>query len=255
MGPLLVLIALVSTGARAAKLNAVELPLAFGFLEVSDDAKGKHGYVATSERFDTLEISTSPGAHQHTLGACSLAPRSKQYGNLFHFELDSDWNKQHGQHRILDDETKTRVITIWSDCGFESIREPVVVWEKDGSTLKDEIVLDHALSSGIGASSIAEIHKVGKGRHLLIGRSEGGDGGETWGDIYVSLWTEPRHLETIYVTSYSGSEEMGSRVDYSFDESTLSMHFKKRTGSMEKPFSEWKEESSWTVNLKEKIGN
>jgi len=248
----LLMLALALQGrAFAAKVHQSELTLTVGFLK-SEMQKPITTRPATSQpaepmptilskHFEEVRVATSSEVHNEWINECLRPHPSLPQGELFYFEPDEQWSFKNA-HRQLEDEDKSRLLTVWSDCGFESSKQVIVVWRKKGNELRSETVLDHAITASIGRAFLGEIHRIAKGHHILIGRSEGGDDEAHWSTVWAALWTEPREFKIVY-----SADSDDSAIEYTYDPQTMRLHLSKVAGA--KKF----EQSD--VSLRELIGS
>lgn len=157
---------------------------------------------------------------------------------------------------VLDDRAGGRLISFWSDTEFKTVSKVIAVWRKSTGTPTLETILNLAMLTDYGTAKFTEIYHVGNKRHIIIGRSSGGDGGTVWGSVWVGLWTEPRKFEIIEEAKYEGDEQVARTLEYVFDPKKLSILYRQLS---RRPKSNSADEGPsridrvWTVDLKEKI--
>ncbi len=90
--------------------------------------------------------------------------------------------------------------------GFETVTHVFTQWEITGDSLKFIRVLDGSVSVGIGELNLEHMVITPDKRRFFFGNTFGGDGGDTWGSMWVGEWTESNQLKTVFEKKYSGQE-------------------------------------------------
>lgn len=110
------------------------------------------------------------------------------------------------------------LIIVMSDGGFENARNIFTVWKKKDDKYYLLTILDNWLNVSIGVQKVDEVVTIDRGRKLIIGRSSGGDQGDTWKSIWLGVWAFPRKFKIVYnlKTYTSGSDTNFKVTDYSY---------------------------------------
>ncbi|HBO76135.1 MAG TPA: hypothetical protein DD653_15825 [Marinilabiliales bacterium] len=95
---------------------------------------------------------------------------------------------------------------IMHDDGFESISHLFSIWKKEGKSLCLESIIDTTIKVGIGGVSVKDILKIGFNKYLVIGNTQGGDGGDSWGSFWLGILSMPDSLDLVYEKHCSGDE-------------------------------------------------
>lgn len=244
--------------AYALAVSSGSLPSAVGFLQCEPypDVGSAKTLAVLSEAFESFSIAPSTSVYRHWMTPGLEKPFPDANGEMFIFQMDDPHYVSRRKARsYIEDPSTQRVFTVWSDTGFEVSKQAIVVWKRAGKQLHLEAVLDTALLAGIGSSSIGEVRPIRKGKTMLIGRTEGGDGGDNWGTVWVALWTEPRHLEILWSMDYSGNEETQRDLVYEFDRKNMKLNLQRRerkltrTPDGEGKYAEDEVLDSWTLDV------
>lgn len=244
--------------AFALEISSRSLASSVGFLryEPYPDITTPNAIAVLSEAFESFSIAPSTSAYRQWLTPGREKPFPNTIGEMFFFESDDvHYGSTRKARRYFEDPSTQRVFTVWSDTGYEDKKQVIVVWKRVGEKLKLEAILDYALRAAIGSSGIEEVRPLPRGRIVLIGRTEGGDGGDTWGTVWIALWTEPRHLEILWSMNYSGGWEIQRDLTYEFDRKNLKMDVHRReqrlikTNGVESRYSEAEVVQSWTLDV------
>lgn len=116
-----------------------------------------------------------------------------------------------------------QMMTVWSNSNMELGINPILVWRRVGSSLTLENVLDQAILTSIANVQLSEVLPLPQGPHLIIGRTKGGDGGESWGSLWIAVWDGQRKVRIAYQTEYSGQYEETVELKYKFDLNELNL--------------------------------
>jgi hypothetical protein len=74
----------------------------------------------------------------------------------------------------------------------------LTIWEEQGEHLVLKHILDSYLTQFYGQVFLDTMVQVNDTTHIVIGRKEGGEGGDYWGGTWVRKWTEPTSFEEVY---------------------------------------------------------
>lgn len=110
------------------------------------------------------------------------------------------------------------LIMVMSDGGFENSRNIFTVWKKKEDKYYLLTILDNWLNVSIGVQRVDEIITIDRSRKLIIGRSSGGDQGDTWKSIWLGIWEFSRKFKIVYnlKTFTSGSDTIFKITDYRY---------------------------------------
>jgi hypothetical protein len=115
------------------------------------------------------------------------------------------------------------MIAIQPNLGFECIKHIITIWTVKHDKYEFNTILDHWLEEGIGYHWIEDRINIDNKRKVIVGRSEGGDEGYTWGSLWLGLWEMPREFKIIYFSRWSVdpySKPQTEEIKYKLNKST-----------------------------------
>lgn len=127
-----------------------------------------------------------------------------------------------------------KTIAVLRGFGFESVDHLISIWDKNDDNYVLTTILDQRLSVGIGTVQVDTLLDLSPNKSLIIGEKFGGDAGETWGSMWIGIWTKPRTLEIAYEKEWEGSDWLGYTevIDYTIsDDLIMTIETLKRYGS------------------------
>lgn len=235
-----------------------DMPLSVGFLRVEQfpETGDASTLRVMSEQFEEFRIAHTSEEQQRWVEGLQPSTGTPTESQFFFFEPNYQGNPSNEPGLTLDDPATGRYFTFWKDRAFETSTHPLVVWKKNKESLVLETVLDRAILVGIGLPSLNGIVHLGEGRHLLVGETCGGDGGDTWGSVWIALWSEPRKLKILYEISDQSCMNTPQKLEYHFDRKSKEISFKRLTKAADIPDvdsvkneSPWHLEKAWSVKL------
>ncbi len=245
---------LVPLATSAEETLRADLSNSVGYLKCQSDyvtIEGVRTVTVDSNKFEKFSVVKQPANQAHRKLAYDQASQfAPEFGEAFSFNNAHD----DGSSQALEDTSTNRLLTIWGNGGFESTKQTIVIWKEKGEALTLETVLDKAIIASIGQAYLSEIHHLKGNRHLLFGRTSGGDGGDIWGSLWIALWQEPREIQFLYNIDYSGNYEKELRIDFKFNPKTLDVTVTKLYRTLlpsegAPAYTPWKVESKEVVNL------
>jgi len=140
--------------------------------------------------------------------------------------------------------------------GFESKPYVLSLFTIDNGKYTFKGVLDSCFSTSIGSLGITEIIALNPFKHILIGQSGGGDGGDHWGSLWIVPFNNFLKLGNKKAFRYSyNMDENRKKIDYSVNKRTnevyVNTHTKKiLSGETENyTYADWEITKSDTIKL------
>lgn len=187
-----------------------------GFSPVQNQAQIISVPVSEWERFSgTLAISRSGYVYYDSFNKTSFTRKYRE-GSPYD-TLPRYFGMCYPEQRYLYADT---MIALMPDEGFESIRHILTVWKQKNDDYKLITILDHWLHVAIGGIWVEQTMNLNSRQILLIGKSYGGDEGDSWGTLWVGLWTKPRQFKVIFEDGWGtvfGDTIVSSDLSYQFD--------------------------------------
>ncbi len=133
---------------------------------------------------------------------------SNRFEKIFYKNLDLRNNLPLGYslHRACNEIPNTfdnKFLFVIPDLGFEQRQHIMTIWTKEDEYYKLYSILDTSFNVGIGALSIDTIWAINENKHIIIGKTEGFDGGYSWGSFWLGQITDLRYLNVLYKSDIS----------------------------------------------------
>ena len=145
---------------------------------------------------------------------------------------------------------ENKLITIFNNSKFNSTSNMFVVWNIVGDSLEFNTCLDHFMpENGV---LIEQFYKIADNDFLLIGKTDGGDGGDTWGSVWIAQWKNENELQIISKRKWINlMYDNPQKIEYKFNPVNLIFSYEYKIYDPEEKV--YKLNETETVDLKDII--
>lgn len=118
---------------------------------------------------------------------------------------------------------REEVLAVFADDGFENHRYAFLTARETPDALVLIGLLTPLLSSSIGTLTVTGVVEGGKDRWLLVGQTAGGDGGETWGTVWIGRLVAGKSFAVVYQERYQNDAGavMAKRLETQLDREAM----------------------------------
>lgn len=94
---------------------------------------------------------------------------------------------------------------------------PIVsIWKPKGDSLEMISFLGNNFGGKYSGSKFDTLVSVGHNYNIFIGSTDGGDGGDMWGNFWIAQWTKPGKFDFLFSKEFGGDDTKRTAVNYNF---------------------------------------